>query len=159
MPPVAQLGSISWASSAAASGAAGRRRVPASLPDLGEVEQLFPYGNFYAGLQDRAWSSRRATSPTWPRCGVPLPRRQAAGPLQHLDIGVGALLVLGVVVRETSFAPLIHGRLESLIRRAKVDRIRSSLLFTASPVMFLSPAMVEDGGVGLSDKLVLKLGH
>ena len=84
VPLVAQLGSVAWASSA--SGAAGRRRVPASLPDLGDVEQLFPYGNFYAGLQDRAWSSRRATSPTWPRCGVPLPRRQAAGPLQHLEI-------------------------------------------------------------------------
>ena len=56
--PVAQLGGAAWASSsAAAGGAVAALDDDVFLPDLvggGAVEQLFPYGDFYAGLQDRA---------------------------------------------------------------------------------------------------------
>ncbi|RLN29841.1 transcription factor RAX2-like [Panicum miliaceum] len=55
VPPVAQLGGAAWAPSAAASGAVAALDDDVFLPDLGGgVEQLFPYGDFYAGLQDRA---------------------------------------------------------------------------------------------------------
>ena len=57
VPPVAQLGGAAWASPAAASGAVAALDDDVFLPDLvggGAVEQLFPYGDFYAGLQDRA---------------------------------------------------------------------------------------------------------
>ncbi|PAN18246.1 hypothetical protein PAHAL_3G188800 [Panicum hallii] len=56
VPPVAQLGAAVWAPCAAASGAVAALDDDVFLPDLvtGGGEQLFPYGDFYAGLQDRA---------------------------------------------------------------------------------------------------------
>jgi len=58
VPPVAQLAGAVWPLSAATSGVVAVLDDYAFLPDLsgggGGVEQLFPYAEFYTGLQDWA---------------------------------------------------------------------------------------------------------
>jgi len=56
VPPVTQLGGAVWPLYAAASGVMAALDDYAFLPDLGGggVEQLFPYAEFYTGLQDWA---------------------------------------------------------------------------------------------------------